>query len=118
MSLEAAPLGATALLGVNEQQQQQEQQQEPTPPQSPVEVAVNIRKELAEFQQPGRAEAWREEIREALKAALLQQAAGYPSTGDLGTDQYRLAEYLEERGFIRRRTGRRSNRRSKSTSAA
>ena len=117
MSLEAAPLGATALLGVNEQQQQ-EQQQEPTPPQSPVEVAVNIRKELAEFQQPGRAEAWREEIREALKAALLQQAAGYPSTGDLGTDQYRLAEYLEERGFIRRRTGRRSNRRSKSTSAA
>jgi len=116
MSLEAAPLGATALLGVNEQQQQQEQQQEPTPPQSPVEVAVNIRKELAEFQQPGRGEAWREEIRE--KAALLQQAAGYPSTGDLGTDQYRLAEYLEERGFIRRRTGRRSNRRSKSTSAA
>ena len=67
---------------------------------SPADVLIGIRKELAEFQQNGNKQAFRErlraELREACKAALNQ-------TGDRSAypDIAAIVEYLEDRGLIR-----------------
>jgi hypothetical protein len=67
---------------------------------SPVDVFIDIQKDLAEFRQNGGKKAFREraraELREACKAALSQ-------TGDRSTypDVTDIVAYLEDRGLIK-----------------
>jgi|SRR6516165_5410851 hypothetical protein len=82
------PLEASMPVGAMEEQHQ-----------SPVDVVISIRKELAEFQRTSSKQAWRAELREACKEALLQQAAG-------GLDIRPVVEYLEQRGLIRSKPSR------------
>jgi hypothetical protein len=72
---------------------------------SPVDVAVSIRKELAEFQRTTTKEAWIETLREACKEALLQSA--------VPLDAGPVIEYIEERRLVRdaRRAAQRLHRR-------
>ena len=59
MALEEMPAGAVPVEPAGE------------PWRSPVEVAVSIRKELAEFQRTGNSQALREKAREELRAACI-----------------------------------------------
>jgi hypothetical protein len=68
--------------------------------QSPVDVVLDIRKELAEFQRTSSSKAFREKIREELNAACkaaLRQAAESPG----GLNIKPIVEYLQERGLIK-----------------
>jgi hypothetical protein len=61
--------------------------------QSPVDVAVRIREELADFHRNSSKEALREAMLEACKAALLQ-VTGRPDRGP-------VVDYLKRQGLIR-----------------
>jgi len=65
---------------------------------SPVDVAVSIRKDLAEFQRTSSKEALRAEWKAACQAALLQAASRRSS--DSVPDSW-LRDYLDERGLLR-----------------
>ena len=85
-------------------------------PQSPVDVIIGLRKDLAEFQRTSSKEALREalrkELRAACKEALLRTAAAdcpdYPNIEP-------LVEYLQERGLIRPKLSRAQIRRLKAS---
>ena len=63
---------------------------------SPVDVIINIRKELAEFQKAGGRQALLAELREAGKEDL-RRATHCPDYPDIES----IVEYLQERGLIR-----------------
>jgi hypothetical protein len=66
-------------------------------PQSPVDVIIELRKDLAEFQRTSSKEALRKELRAACREALLRAAAGadcYPNIEP-------IVEYLQERRLVR-----------------
>src|SRR6516162_2594200 len=86
-------------------------------PQSPADVIIGLRKDLAEFQTTSSREAWREalrrELREACEEALQRAGAGadrpdYPNIEP-------LVEYLQERGLIRPKLSRPQIRRLKAS---
>ena len=85
-------------------------------PQSPADVIIGLRKDLAEFQRTSSKEALREalrkELRAACKEALLRTAAAdcpdYPNIEP-------LVEYLQERGLIRPKLSRAQIRRLKAS---
>ena len=85
-------------------------------PQSPADVIIGLRKDLAEFQRTSSKEALREalrkELRAACKEALLRTAAAdcpdYPNIEP-------LVEYLTERGLIRPKLSRAQIRRLKAS---
>ena|SRR6516164_11754659 len=90
MALEEMPAGAVPVEPADE------------PWRSPVEVAVSIRKELAEFQRTGNSQALREKAREELRAASID-ALRRAAAGD-GPDYLNIepiVEYLEQRGLIK-----------------
>jgi hypothetical protein len=93
MVLAAMPLEALSREATNEQQQ------------SPVDVVVNIRKDLAEFQQNSSKQALRKAMREACEEAFLRTA------GHIDIDP--VVEYLKERGVIR--SGSKRTKRTKRT---
>ena len=91
------------------------QQRRYTDRQSPVDVIIGLRKELAEFQKVSNKQAFKETLRAALRAAckeaLLRAAAGadrpdYPNIEP-------IVEYLTERGLIRPKLSRARIRRLK-----
>jgi hypothetical protein len=88
MALEAMVLAAPSLEELSLEAPDEQQQ-------SPVDVIINIRKELAEFRRNSSKEALRAEWREACEAALLQAVGSDP----FGLDP--VIEYLEQRGVIR-----------------
>jgi len=81
-------------------------------PQSPADVIIGLRKDLAEFQRTSSKEALRKELRAACKEALLRTAAAdcpdYPNIEP-------LVEYLQERGLIRPKLSRAQIRRLKAS---
>jgi hypothetical protein len=72
---------------------------------SPVNVAVSIRKDLAEFQRSSSKEKFRAELHAAYRGALLQAASCRSRDSVSGLW---LLDYLNERGLIRRRKNQRS----------
>ena len=66
--------------------------------QSPVDVILGIRKELAEFQKAGGRQALLATLREAREDDLRRAAAGCPDCPD---SEPLVVEYLEQRGLIR-----------------
>jgi len=72
---------------------------------SPVDVAVSIRKDLAEFQRTSSKEKFRAELQAAYRGALLQAASCRSRDSVPGSW---LLDYLNERGLIRRPKNQRS----------
>src|SRR6516225_7288540 len=78
-------------------------------PQSPADVIIGLRKDLAEFQRTSSKEALREtlrkELREACEEALQRAAAAGAAAAAAGCPSYPniepIVEYLQERGLIR-----------------
>ena len=69
---------------------------------SPVDVIIGLRKDLAEFRKTSSKEALRKELREACREALLRAAAtGCPDDGSSYPNIEPIVEYLTERGLIR-----------------
>ena len=60
----------------------------------PVGVILRNREDLAEFRQPGRAKAWRAEMRAALDAALRRQAVVRRDP-----DMQLIVKYLDKQEF-------------------
>jgi hypothetical protein len=87
MALEAMPLAATPLEALSREATDEQQQR-----QSPVDVVVDILKDLAEFRRTSSKQALREAMREACKAALLRTA--------VPIDIDPVVEYLRDRGVI------------------
>ena len=78
-------------------------------PQSPADVIIGLRKDLAEFQRTSSKEALREalrkELREACEGALQRASAAGAAAAAAGCPSYPniepIVEYLQERGAIR-----------------
>ena len=75
-------------------------------PQSPADVIIGLRKDLAEFQRTSSKEALREALRKELRAACkeaLQRGAGAAGCPDGSSypNIEPIVEYLQERGLIR-----------------
>ena len=75
-----------------------EQQRHAAGKPSPVDVVINILKDLAEFQRTSSKQALRDAMREALQASLLQ-AVRRPGTDPTG-DGDPVMEHLQDRGLI------------------
>jgi hypothetical protein len=92
----------------NENKQQPQQQQRR---QSPVDVILGIREELAEFKKAGGKQALRAKWRKACEEALLRTMHGPDPFEPALSEPGGVIEYLEHRGLIR--TGRRSRNRKR-----
>jgi len=92
MLLESTPLEELPL------EARDEQQRHAAGKPSPVDVVINILKDLAEFQRTSSKQALRDAMREALRESLLQ-AVRHPGTHPIDIDP--VVEYLKERGVIR-----------------
>jgi hypothetical protein len=92
-------------------------------PQSPVDVILGLREDLAKFQKASSKQAFKEtlrkELREACKEALQQGAAGagYPDGSSYPNIEL-IVEYLRERGAIRPKLSRARRRRLEAALAA
>jgi hypothetical protein len=84
-------------------------------PQSPVDVIIALRKELAEFQKVSSKEALREELRAACKEALQRGAVAGCPDGPSYPNIEPIVEYLTERGLIRPKLSRARRRRLESS---
>ena len=79
-------------------------------PQSPADVIIGLRKDLAEFQRTSSKEALREALRKELRAAC-KEALQRGDAGYLNIEP--IVEYLTERGLIRPKLSRARIRRLK-----
>jgi hypothetical protein len=68
---------------------------------SPVDVIIGLRKDLAEFRKTSSKEALRKELREACREALLRAAAADGHDGPGCPTIEPIVEYLQERGLVR-----------------
>jgi hypothetical protein len=86
-------------------------------PQSPVDVIIGLRKELAEFQKVSSKEALREALRKELRASCkeaLQRGAVTADCPDGYPNFEPIVEYLQERGVIKPKLSRARRRRLES----